>query len=469
VCAQMQRRLGARCFATHGRRRRPQLPPIGPAELAGVLEPFLEDALIHGRLDSALSQAEPQCKAALAVASSMILRRPDLFAGRGGLPWDHFPSVDDRRAEGWVDDAAEEAVRWFQRNPDLDSDPDRSLDGVESDAEEAFPPDMIHEWRQAWGGAKSAELARTLGGRAATTVRVGRKEDLRAVARSLSAELGTAAPFRDSRSSPVGLLCDGYARVMASAAFAEGRCSIQDEGSQVLALFALWPDLFAPYLSPSPGAFNSSDGAASPPPALAALPRWSRQGLKVVDACAGAGGKALAMADLLGGQGKVFAYDVAPWKLKRLRERAKGTALRNIQTLCLEDGDELAKIPRKHLGSADVVLVDAPCSGWGTLRKNPDLKFRQSARERGRLEALQLRLLRAFAPLVKPGGRLVYGTCTFRPEETSDVLAEFLDGGGGEFSAGPSGYFGPSPESDGFFMASLTKTEDAGDGLTKKV
>jgi 16S rRNA C967 or C1407 C5-methylase (RsmB/RsmF family) len=132
------------------------------------------------------------------------------------------------------------------------------------------------------------------------------------------------------------LLFDGYAPIMKTPAFAAGQCVIQDEGSQLLSLFALWPEHFAGVLAQSPGPSalprpappHSSGKPASP---RAALPRWSRQGWVVVDACAGAGGKALAMADLLGGKGKVFAYDVAAWKLAALRKRAARLGLTNIQ------------------------------------------------------------------------------------------------------------------------------------------
>jgi len=367
-----------------------------------------------------------------------------------------------RSAEGWISGAAEEAARrtWNGRSSDAEGGDDDDGDGAEA----AFPADMMREWTDAWGRTRASELARTLSASPPVAVRVGRRRDVGAVVESLSSELGRE--FRPSRTSPVGFLCDDYAPVAGSSAHEGGLCAVQDAGSQLLSLFALWPERFAPFLSPSPGETPTPASEAIP------LPRWSKKGLKVVDACAGAGGKSLAMADLLGGQGKVFAYDVAPWKLKRLRKRAKATDLRNIQTVEVKDGDELSSIPPKHLGSADIVLVDAPCSGWGTLRRNPDLKFRQTAKEREHLAELQLRLLRVYAPLVRPGGRLVYGTCTFRPEETRDVVARFLadadaaDGGGesggrsgGDFSAGEEGYLGPSPEADGFFMASLTKLQ----------
>jgi 16S rRNA C967 or C1407 C5-methylase (RsmB/RsmF family) len=106
----------------------------------------------------------------------------------------------------------------------------------------------------------------------------------------------------------------------------------------------------------------------------------------------------------------------------------------------------LAKFRRR----ANVVLVDAPCSGWGVLRRNPDIKWRQSPASLAKMPEIQLRLLHAYAELVTGDGRLVYGVCTFRPEETTQVVERFLKEKP-EFKAGPGGYVGPGP-CDGFFM-----------------
>ena len=169
----------------------------------------------------------------------------------------------------------------------------------------------------------------------------------------------------------------------------------------------------------------------------------------VIDACAGAGGKTLAMADAMLGRGQVFAYDVSVKKLESLRQRARRAGLTNIKAVGLTEGNE-AKAIQKFSQSADRVLVDAPCSGWGVLRRNPDLKWRQNPESLERLADLQARLLDLYSSLVKKGGVLTYGLCTFRPAETTEQVKAFLSRNENFESIG-GGFFGPGP-SDGFFM-----------------
>lgn len=176
--------------------------------------------------------------------------------------------------------------------------------------------------------------------------------------------------------------------------------------------------------------------------------------MTIVDACSGAGGKALALADILDGKGRVYGYDVFESKVAALKKRAKRSQLNNIQSVWVKEGDEEASLV-KHLGSADLVLVDAPCSGWGVLKRNPDIKWRSNPADLKRMPELQLRLLSLYSKLVKPGGRLVYGLCTFRKEETENVVSNFLtQNPGWETTRG--GYYGPG-RTDGFFMQGFVR------------
>ena len=186
---------------------------------------------------------------------------------------------------------------------------------------------------------------------------------------------------------------------------------------------------------------------------LGAFPRV-KSSYTVVDACAGAGGKSLAIADALGGKGKVFAYDTSIKKLQALRRRASKTQLRNIHAAPVVEGAEEAHV-EPFRETADLVLVDAPCSGWGVLRRNPDIKWRQSKEVLDRMPKIQLRLLSVYSRLVAPGGRLVFGVCTFRMAETREVVQEFLSQNP-DFTAQEGGFFGPGP-CDGFFMQSFSK------------
>lgn len=139
------------------------------------------------------------------------------------------------------------------------------------------------------------------------------------------------------------------------------------------------------------------------------------------DACAGAGGKSLQLADQIGGSGKVFATDVRSEALRELKKRSRTDGIKNIrlQEHDLANADPFTK-------EWDGVLVDAPCSGWGTWSRNPDARWRTDPRDPAQKRNLQVRMLHNAAQCVKPGGRLIYAVCTFTTEETTDVLERFL-------------------------------------------
>jgi 16S rRNA (cytosine967-C5)-methyltransferase len=139
------------------------------------------------------------------------------------------------------------------------------------------------------------------------------------------------------------------------------------------------------------------------------------------DACAGAGGKALQLADLIGRNGKVLATDVRPAALHECKKRARADGIAIVRTQ-LHDLAKDAPFSKEF----DGVLVDAPCSGWGTWSRNPDARWRSDPRDPAQKRNLQLRMLNNAAPRVKPGGVLIYAACTFTREETTEVLASFL-------------------------------------------
>ncbi len=170
--------------------------------------------------------------------------------------------------------------------------------------------------------------------------------------------------------------------------FTEGLVEVQDEGSQLLA----W--LLGP-----------------------------RRGEMIADYCAGAGGKTLALAMLMRGTGRVYAMDVSASRLAALAPRAARAQVTSIHPLVLSgDNDARAK---RLAGKIDRVLVDAPCSGFGTLRRNPDLKWRHDPKALVELSQKQGRILGSAARLVKPGGRLVYATCSILREENEAVVDAF--------------------------------------------
>ena len=189
--------------------------------------------------------------------------------------------------------------------------------------------------------------------------------------------------------SPCGIRLSGKPAVNRHALFLSGQIEVQDEGSQLLGY------LLAP-----------------------------KRGEMVVDFCAGAGGKSLLLGALMNSKGRLYAFDVSEKRLSNLKPRFKRSGLSNLHVQRIDNENDL-KIKRLN-GKIDRVLVDAPCSGLGTLRRNPDLKWRQSPQSIEELKAKQAAILAAAAGLLKPGGRLVYATCSFLPEENQQIIEGFL-------------------------------------------
>jgi len=220
--------------------------------------------------------------------------------------------------------------------------------------------------------------------RAPLTVRanllLGDREALRA---RLGSEGVSAEP---TRFSPWGLVLDGHQNAFALPSFQEGWFEIQDEGSQLIALAC-----------------------------------GARPGRVVVDACAGAGGKSLALAAEMHNKGSLFALDSDPERLSEARRRATRAHVDNLRTRAIPPGDEARETLADLRGRAAAVLVDAPCSGLGTLRRKPDARWRIGPLDPDRFAALQRELLSRFAELVAPGGRLVYATCAMGRTENGDV------------------------------------------------
>jgi 16S rRNA (cytosine967-C5)-methyltransferase len=189
--------------------------------------------------------------------------------------------------------------------------------------------------------------------------------------------------------SPIGIRLKEKIPLNKDALFTEGKVEVQDEGSQLLGF------LLAP-----------------------------KRNDMVVDFCAGAGGKTLMLSALMNSQGRLYAMDVSEKRLANLKPRLKRSGASNIQPMLIAHENDL-KVKRLS-GKIDRVLVDAPCSGLGTLRRNPDLKFRQSPQSIAELNQKQTAILASASRLVKKGGRLVYATCSILPEENQNIVQAFL-------------------------------------------
>ena len=190
--------------------------------------------------------------------------------------------------------------------------------------------------------------------------------------------------------SPWGLRVPSRRAVTSGRAFTDGLVEIQDEGSQLVAIL----------LDPKPD-------------------------MRVVDWCAGAGGKTLAIAAMMKNRGHIVACDVHDKRLEGAVKRLRRAGVNNVERHLTVAGDKWAK---RRAGSFDRVLVDAPCTGTGTWRRNPDGRLRLAENDLLELVPKQAMILAQAAKLVKPGGRLVYATCSVLQEENEEQIAKFLAG-----------------------------------------
>ncbi|MCS6981939.1 MAG: methyltransferase domain-containing protein [Flavobacteriales bacterium] len=221
--------------------------------------------------------------------------------------------------------------------------------------------------------------------------------------------------------SPEALVVlDKVHSLFSSQAFQKGLYELQDAGSQAVSHFS----------DPTPG-------------------------MRVVDACAGAGGKSLHLAALMQNKGHIIALDVSASKLEELRRRARRAGVHIIETRVIAS----TKAYKRLQGTADLVLIDAPCTGTGTWRRNPDLKYRLTRSWLQNCLEVQKKVLRTYAPLVKPGGILVYATCSILPAENYLQWEQFLHHHP-HFEPLDRRQLWPSEHAcDGFFMAKARRNK----------
>jgi 16S rRNA (cytosine967-C5)-methyltransferase len=263
----------------------------------------------------------------------------------------------------------------------------RDLDDLPFEIRADLPDWIIEHLRKRMSDTDILALARGLQQAAPLDLRVNSlKAPRQAVLDRLAYD---QIPAEATRYSPLGVRVREKPVLNKHPMFLDGAVEVQDEGSQLLGL------LMEP-----------------------------RRGEMIVDFCAGAGGKTLQMGAAMGSSGRLYAFDVSDKRLTNLAPRLKRSGLSNVHPQRIASEND-AKVKRLR-GKIDRVLVDAPCTGLGTLRRNPDLKSRQDATALAELNAKQRSILAAAASLVKPGGRLVYGTCSLLAEENEDIVTEFL-------------------------------------------
>lgn len=217
---------------------------------------------------------------------------------------------------------------------------------------------------------------------------------------------------------PDALILKERKNVFTTPAFKEGLFEVQDAGSQ-------W---IAPFLRVEPG-------------------------MRVVDACAGAGGKTLHLAALMNNKGRIIAMDTEQWKLDELHKRARRAGVSNVEVRVVESG----KVIKRLAHSADRLLLDVPCSGLGVLKRNPDAKWKLSLSFIDEVRKLQQHILRDYCDILKPGGLMVYSTCSILPSENEEQVREFLSEKGDAFELLEEKRILPSEGFDGFYMALLKR------------
>lgn len=173
----------------------------------------------------------------------------------------------------------------------------------------------------------------------------------------------------------------------------------------------------------------------------------------MIDACAGAGGKTLHLAALMEGKGQLIAMDTEEWKLEDLKKRARRAGAFNIETRLI---DTTKVIKRLH-EAADKVLIDAPCSGTGVIRRMPDSKWRDGRERMREILFAQEDILERYAPMAKAGGIVVYSTCSIMPSENEKQIEKFLAKHPEEYRLLEDKHIMPSEGFDGFYMAKLER------------
>ena len=217
---------------------------------------------------------------------------------------------------------------------------------------------------------------------------------------------------------PEALILEERQNVFNVSSFKEGLFEVQDAASQAV----------APFLEVEPG-------------------------MRVIDACAGAGGKTLHLAARMKNKGKIIAMDVEQWKLDELMKRARRAGVSNLEPRLIDS----SKVVKRLENSADRLLLDVPCSGLGVLKRNPDAKWKLSEGFVNEVRELQQHILNDYCTMLKPGGFLVYSTCSILPSENEKQVQSFLKGRGGTFTLLKEDHLWPSDGFDGFYMALLRR------------
>lgn len=277
-------------------------------------------------------------------------------------------------------------------------------------------PDWLDELGEKELGEKWERELHALNEEARVVIRVNTLKTTRS---NLQAELADQDIFTTApKEFPDALLLEQRQNIFTRQQFKDGLFEVQDAGSQ----------LIAPYLRVEPGQ-------------------------RVIDACAGGGGKTLHLASLMQNKGRIIAMDTEAWKLEELKKRARRAGAGNIETRVIESSKTIKRLEN----SADRLLLDVPCSGLGVVKRNPDAKWKLSMDFIEKIKSLQQKILHDYSIMVKPGGLMVYSTCSLFPSENEKQVELFLKEKKDSFQLIEQRSVLPSEGFDGFYMALLKR------------
>ncbi len=278
-------------------------------------------------------------------------------------------------------------------------------------------PEWLDELAQSELGEKWPEAAAALNIPAEVILRTNTLKISREELQNVLLEEGVETEIFSQ--NEVGLILKKRQNTFRKPSFQEGYFEVQDGGSQ----------LIAPLLD-------------------------VKAGMRVIDACAGAGGKTLHLAALMENKGNIIAMDTESWKLNELKKRAKRAGAHNIETRPIENSKTIKRLE----ASADRLLLDVPCSGTGVLKRNPDTKWKLQPEHLERVKTIQQNILKDYSKMLKKGGKMVYATCSILRSENEEQIALFLKENDG-FALVEEKRIWPSGETDGFFVGVIKRSE----------
>lgn len=302
----------------------------------------------------------------------------------------------------------------FEAVRDMDINRAKSSLPKDVGVQQSFPI-WFDELAQKDLGKEWPGIARNLNLPAEVIIRTNTLKTTRKDLQKMLAEEGVKTQIFEK--NEVGLILTERQNTFRNPSFQSGLFEVQDGGSQ----------LIAPFLRPEPG-------------------------MRVIDACAGAGGKTLHLSALMENKGSIIAMDVEARKLNELKKRAKRNGAHNIEIRPIESSKSIKRLK----STADRLLLDVPCSGTGVIKRNPDTKWKIQPEHLERVQAIQKNILHDYSQMVKPGGLMVYATCSILHAENEDQVKQFLDVHN-NFQLIEDKRINPSPTTDGFYMALLMK------------